>query len=66
MDNNKIKLLFVCVHNSARSQIVEAFLKEFGKDKFEVESAGLEPGEINPLVIHAMKEINIEQKVFLI
>jgi arsenate reductase len=60
MDNNKIKVLFVCVHNSARSQMAEAFLKQFGGDKFQVESAGLEPGKLNPFVIEVMKEINID------
>ena len=41
---NTIKVLFVCIHNSARSQMAEAYLKHFGGDKFEVESAGIEPG----------------------
>ena len=44
----KIKVLFVCIHNSARSQMAEAFLKKHGGAKFEVESAGLEPGKLNP------------------
>lgn len=57
---NKIKVLFVCVHNSARSQMAEAFLKEIGRDKFEVESAGLEPGTLNPVVVESMKEIGID------
>jgi arsenate reductase len=56
----KEKVLFVCVHNSARSQIAEAFLKQLAGDKFEVESAGLEPGKLNPLAIEAMKEIGID------
>lgn len=60
MGSNKIKVLFVCVHNSARSQMAEAFLKQLGGDKFEVESAGLEPGKLNPLVVEVMKEINID------
>jgi len=60
----KTTVLFVCVHNSARSQMAEAFLKKHGRDDFEVESAGFEPGEINPLVIDVMKEaeIDISQK----
>lgn len=54
---SKIKVLFVCVHNSGRSQIAEAYLKHFGKDKFEVESAGIEPSvRINPLVVKVMSE----------
>lgn len=60
MEENKIKVLFVCVHNSARSQMAEAFLKQLGGDKFIAESAGLEPGELNPLVVEAMKEIGID------
>ena len=56
----KRKVLFICIHNSARSQMAEEFLKQLGKDKFEVESAGYEPTEINPLVIQAMKEEGID------
>lgn len=57
---DKIKVLFVCIHNSARSQMAEAFLKNLGGDKFEVESAGLEPGKLNPMVVESMKEIGID------
>ena len=56
----KIKVLFVCVHNSARSQMAEAFLKQMGNEEFEVESAGLEPGILNPIVINVMQEIGID------
>lgn len=56
----KTKVLFVCVHNSARSQIAEAFLKELGGGAFEVESAGFEPGKINPLAIEVMDEVGID------
>lgn len=56
----KTTVLFVCVHNSARSQMAEAFLRQLGDEKFEVESAGLEPGEINPLVIDVMREVGID------
>jgi arsenate reductase len=56
----KHKVLFVCVHNSARSQMAEAFLKEYGGENFEVESAGLEPGKLNPNVVEVMKEIGID------
>ena len=57
---SKKKVLFVCVHNSARSQMAEAFLKQMAGDKFEVESAGLEPGKLNSIVVDAMKEVGID------
>jgi arsenate reductase len=57
---DKKKILFVCVHNSARSQMAEAFLKRLAEDRFEVESAGLEPGKLNPLAIEVMKEVDID------
>jgi arsenate reductase len=50
------KVLFLCVHNSARSQMAEAFLKKYGEARFEVESAGLEAGKLNPYVVRAMAE----------
>lgn len=59
MPDKKTKVLFVCVHNSARSQMAEAFLNILGKGKFIAESAGLEPGVLNPIVVDAMKEIGI-------
>lgn len=55
-----IKVLFLCIHNSARSQMAEAYLKKFGGDKFFVESAGLEAGKLNPLAIEVMKEDGID------
>ena len=57
---NKQRVLFVCTHNSARSQMAEAFLKHLAGDRFEVESAGLEPGKLNPVVVEAMKETGID------
>ena len=57
---DKIKVLFICIHNSARSQMAEAILKQKGGGKFEVESAGLEPGTLNPLVVDVLKEIGID------
>lgn len=56
----KIRVLFVCVHNSARSQMAEALLKKIGGDRFEVESAGLKPGKLNPVAVEALKEIGID------
>ena len=51
---NKEKIIFICIHNSARSQMAEAYLKHFAGDKFETYSAGLEPGKLNPTVVTAM------------
>jgi arsenate reductase len=53
----KHKILFICRHNSGRSQMAEAYLREFAGVHFHVESAGLEPAEtVNPLVVAVMKE----------
>ena len=61
MPGETIKVLFLCGHNSARSQMAEAFLKKIGREAFEVESAGLELADrINPLVVEVMKEIGID------
>ena len=60
MEKEKIKVLFLCVHNSARSQMAEAFLKKYGGSRFLAESAGLEPGRLNPVVVEAMKEVTID------
>jgi arsenate reductase (thioredoxin) len=54
------KVLFVCVHNSARSQMCEAFANHYAPDRIEARSAGLEPGELNPVVVEAMREVNID------
>lgn len=57
----RTKVLFICQHNSGRSLIAEAYLREFGGDAFHVESAGFEPAErINPLVVEVMKEEGID------
>jgi arsenate reductase (thioredoxin) len=53
-------ILFLCVHNSARSQMAEAYTKRFASDLFLAESAGLEPGRLNPYVVRAMKEDGID------
>lgn len=57
---DKKRVLFICVHNSARSQMAEAFLKQLAGDRFEVESAGLEPGRLNPVAVEVMKEVGID------
>ena len=56
----KIKVLFVCIHNSARSQMAEAFLNQICGEEFEAHSAGLEPGKLNPIVVEAMREIGMD------
>lgn len=56
----KKKVLFICVHNSARSQMAEAFLNDLCGDSFEAQSAGLEPGKLNPIVVEAMQEIGLD------
>ena len=56
----KRSVLFVCVQNGARSQMAEAFLNEICPDDYAAESAGLEPGELNPLAVAAMREAGID------
>ncbi len=56
----KKKVLFVCIHNSARSQMAEAFLNQICGEFFEAQSAGLEAGKLNPLVVEAMEEIGVD------
>lgn len=55
------KILFVCIHNSGRSQMAEAFAKKLGAGVIEAESAGTAPGgELNPTVVQAMEEIGYD------
>jgi arsenate reductase (thioredoxin) len=56
----KIRVLFVCIHNSARSQMAEALLNKMAGDKFDAQSAGLEKGNLNPLAIKVMAEAGID------
>jgi len=56
----KTTVLFVCVHNSARSQMAEALLNHFFGERFQAESAGLEPGTLNPLAVAAMADLGID------
>jgi arsenate reductase len=57
---SKKRVLFVCIHNSARSQMAAAYLRALGGDRFEAESAGLEPGKLNPLAVEAMRRAGID------
>ena len=56
----KQNVLFICIHNSARSQMAEAWLNHLCGDFFEAQSAGLEPGTLNPLAVEVMKEAGID------
>jgi arsenate reductase (thioredoxin) len=57
---NKPKILFICVHNSARSQMAEAFLNDICGLEFEAQSAGLEPGTLNPLAVEVMRQAGLD------
>jgi arsenate reductase len=60
MIDTKLRVLFLCTHNSARSQMAEALLRHHGGDRVEVYSAGSEPGRVHPLAIQAMAESGID------
>jgi len=60
MNMTKKRVIFVCIHNSARSQMAEAFINDICGGEFEAESAGLEPGTLNSIVVQAMQEIGID------
>jgi len=57
---NRTRVLFLCTHNSARSQMAEGFLRALAGDRFEAQSAGTEKTSVNPLAIKAMAELNID------
>ena len=54
------RVLFLCAHNSARSQMAEGFLRSFAPDRFEVQSAGTRATRVHPLAIAAMREVGID------
>ena len=56
----KKKVLFICTHNSARSQMAEGFLNALYGDRYEGYSAGIEPAKINPYAVKVMAEIGID------
>jgi len=54
------RVLFLCAHNSARSQMAEGFLRSFASDRFEVQSAGTRATRVHPLAIVVMRELGID------
>jgi arsenate reductase len=56
----KRNVLFLCTHNSCRSQMAEAFLRKYAGDRFNVFSAGLEPTEIDPMTREVMHEVGLD------
>lgn len=56
----KKRVLFICTHNSARSQMAEGLLNAFYGDKYESYSAGVSPTKVNPYVVKSMAEIGID------
>ena len=54
------RVLFLCTHNSARSQMAEGFLRQRAGHRFDVESAGTEETRVHPLAIRAMREVGID------
>lgn len=60
MAEARARVLFLCTHNSARSQMAEGLLRALGGDRFEALSAGTEATQVRPLAIRAMQEIGID------
>jgi arsenate reductase (thioredoxin) len=57
---NKQRVLFLCTHNSARSQIAEGFLRAMAGERFEIASAGTEATHVHPLAVKAMAEVGMD------
>jgi len=60
MSDAKQRVLFLCTHNSARSQMAEGLLRHLAGDRFEVHSAGTEATDVRPLAVKAMAEVGID------
>lgn len=58
--SDRIRVLILCTGNSARSQMAEGLLRYDGRDEFEVESAGINPGSVRPEAIEVMREIGMD------
>ncbi|TCJ13943.1 arsenate reductase ArsC [Rubrobacter taiwanensis] len=57
----RVRVLFLCTGNAARSQMAEAFLREYGGGRYEAYSAGSRPaGEIDPMTVRVMEEIGVD------
>lgn len=56
----KEKVLFVCTHNSSRSQMAEGLLRAHYGDRYEVFSAGTQPSGVNPFAVAAMRDLDID------
>jgi arsenate reductase (thioredoxin) len=56
----RTRVLFLCTHNSARSQMAEGFLRHLAEDRFDVASAGTEATRVHPLAVQAMREAGID------
>ena len=56
----KKRVLFICTHNSARSQMAEGLMNALPDDQYEAFSAGTEPSQVNPYAIKSMSEIDID------
>src|SRR4051812_31005672 len=60
MNAQPIRVLFLCTHNSARSQMAEALLRHLDKRRFETYSAGTEATRVHPLAVRAMADVGID------
>ncbi len=58
--HSKKRIVFLCTGNSCRSQMAEGFARHYGKDFFDVYSAGISPAGVNPLAVKVMKEAEID------
>ncbi|MBN1223479.1 MAG: arsenate reductase ArsC [Candidatus Aminicenantes bacterium] len=56
----KKRILFICTHNSARSQMAEGMMKALYSDRYEAHSAGTEPSRVNPFAVRVMSELGID------
>jgi arsenate reductase len=60
MSMTKARVLFLCTHNSARSQMAEGLLRDLAGDRFEAMSAGTEAARVRPLALRVMEEIGVD------